>query len=239
MYNILCVEDSLEVQIVIRAAFSSTHKLIFACSLAEARTSLDKDTFDAIILDIGLPDGDGLRFCSELKNVQNLSSIPVFVLTGKNSIHEKTLGFQLGIEDFIPKPFNPIELRLRVESRLQKMVDQKRQADSISLGTLKINFSSQRASMTTSSGDLPIEFSSTEFKILSFLARNLDQVKSREQIIAAVWSDGLHLSDRTVDSHISRIRKKLGNSTCLIEAVPGAGYRLLVLLEKKTAKRAA
>ncbi len=121
----------------------------------------------------------------------------------------------------------------------QKMVDQKRQADSISLGTLKINFSSQRASMTTSSGDLPIEFSSTEFKILSFLARNLDQVKSREQIIAAVWSDGLHLSDRTVDSHISRIRKKLGNSTCLIEAVPGAGYRLLVLLEKKTAKRAA
>ncbi len=235
MYRILCVEDSNEVQMIIRATLSPAHTLVFASSITEARLRFDQGTFDAIILDIGLPDGDGLRFCSELKSVRGLSSMPVFVLTGKNSIHEKTLGFQLGIEDFIAKPFDPIELRLRIESRLKKVSDQKKHTDCILVGPLKIDFSSQRVSLSSSDGDIPLEFSATEFKILCFLAKNLDQVKSREQIIAAAWPDGLHLSDRTVDSHISRIRKKIGGNVCFIEAVTGSGYRLLLKSNRRIA----
>lgn len=235
MYTILCVEDSLEVQIVIKATLSPAHRIVFATSIVQARIKLENDTFDAVILDIGLPDGDGLRFCAELKAVQGQNSMPVFILTGNDSIHEKTIGFQLGIEDFIAKPFDAIELRLRIESRLHKLADQKKQSDSISLGPLKINFSAQRASMESPDGDVLLEFSATEFKILGFLAKNLEQVKSREQIIAAAWSDGLHLSDRTVDSHISRIRKKLGEATCVIEAISGSGYRLFLKSDKKSA----
>ncbi len=228
MYTILCVEDSNEVQILIRATLSSNNKLVFASSISEARAKLDETEFDAVILDIGLPDGDGLRFCSELKAARGLSSMPVFVLTGKNSIHEKTLGFQLGIEDFITKPFDPIELRLRIESRLKKMTDQNENRDSLTIGPLKINFSSQKVSLKSSDSHISLALSPTEFKILGFLVKHIEQVKTREQIITAAWSDGIHLSDRTVDSHISRIRKKLGKGACSIDAVSGSGYRLSI-----------
>lgn len=226
MFNILCIEDSQEVQIVIRAAISTDNCVTFAASISEARDELGKNVFDAVILDLGLPDGDGLIFCAELKSNAACSTLPVFILTGKNSIMEKSLGFQLGIEDYIIKPFNPIELNLRIESRLKKLAAQKSKTDIISIGPLVVNFSSQRVSLKDSESICFIDFSSTEFKILSFLIKNKDQVKSREQIISAAWSDGIHLSDRTVDSHISRIRKKLVKGPCVIEAVVGSGYRL-------------
>lgn len=226
MYRILCIEDSLEVQLVLKRTLAPGYQLTFYTTLEQARRELASASFDLLILDIGLPDGDGLRFCAELKTSQELSSLPVFILTANHSIHEKTLGFQLGIEDFIVKPFEPLELRLRIDSRLKKITAQKVGQEIFALGNLSINFPHQSVTLQLADGDVKLEMSTTEFKLLSFLARNKEQVKSRAQILTAVWGEDLHLSDRTIDSHLSRMRKKLQKWDHVIEAVPNAGYRV-------------
>jgi DNA-binding response OmpR family regulator len=235
MSRILCVEDSLEVQMILKRALGEKHEVSLASTIGEARTLIGKNRFDLVILDIGLPDGDGLRYCSELKSHDLNSEIPIFILSGISTLQEKMLGFQLGVEDYVVKPFDAIELRARVESRLKKIAIQKQQKDIYTIGCLKIDYSSQRTFLRLKTGDRAAELSSTEFKILSFLARSPDQIKSRETIISAVWTEGFHLSDRTIDSHISRIRKKLKGGDFLIEAVAGAGYRFSLMRKSKFA----
>jgi DNA-binding response OmpR family regulator len=235
MYQILCIEDSEEVQLVLRKTLMPTHTASFASTIEEARIELNQKKFDLIVLDINLPDGDGLRFCSELKSSQDHGEIPIFILTGNQSIQDKTLGFQLGIEDFIVKPFVPMELKIRIESRLKKISSQKQTSSIYKVGNLTIDFSCQRAGLDSSEEVSNIELSSTEFKILGFLIKNKEQVKSREQIIQAVWGDGLHLSDRTIDSHISRIRKKILKCDYSLEAVQNYGYRFTLKQKDKKA----
>lgn len=239
MYRILCLEDSPEVQLVLEKTLSPKCECTLVDSIKQAREKLASCSFDLLILDIGLPDGDGLRFCSELKSSHEFSTIPVFILTANSSLQEKILGFQLGIEDYITKPFEPLELRLRVESRLKKICDQKEVQEVLSVGNLVLDYSRQKVFLHISGRNSDLELSTTEFKILSFLARNKEQVKSREQIIAAVWESGFHLSDRTVDSHVSRIRKKILKSDCLIGAVQNSGYRFYVRQAGKQEKIAA
>ena len=233
MYQLLCIEDSEEVQLVLDRTLGRHHHVLKALNLRIARSILSTQAIDMILLDIALPDGDGLRFCSELKSNPETKEIPVIILTSKTNLEEKTLGFQLGIEDYIEKPFNPAELRLRVDARLQKMKSISKSYTEIQAGTLRIDLSAQRAHCKMGEGVEQIELSSTEFKILSYLAQKIDQVKTREQIISAVWKDGFHLSDRTIDSHISRIRKKICQSNCAIEAVPNTGYRLSIQSQSK------
>jgi DNA-binding response OmpR family regulator len=235
MKRILCVEDSLEVQTVIQRTLSPEFDVIFSTTIKDARKKLSGEKFNLLLLDVGLPDGDGLRYCSELKSSNDLSSLPIVLLTACRSIHDKVMGFSLGIEDFISKPFDPIELRVRIESRLRKIAFDQVKSEVAVIGLLRIDFASQRASLTLESGPVDLDLSHKEFRILVYLAKNVNRVKSREAIISAVWSDGLHLSDRVVDSHISRIRKKLKGSDCYIEAVQNSGYRLSLIQKRQAA----
>ncbi|CAK9250188.1 unnamed protein product [Sphagnum jensenii] len=223
MYRILCVEDAIEVQIILRRILTPQHEVTFVTSLQEARDFLLKSLFDMMLLDINLPDGDGLRFCSELRGSEAYKDLSIIILTASTTMSEKTIGFQLGIEDFVSKPFEPLELKLRVESRLKKLSQSRERGDTLNVGALRIDFSNQRAAIISDGERSSLDFSTIEFKLLGYLAKNIDQVKSREQIISAVWSDGIHISDRTVDSHISRIRRKLKNVDCVIEAVQNSG----------------
>jgi len=228
MYRILCVEDAIEVQIILRRILTPEHEVTFVTSLQDARDVLSKSLVGLMLLDINLPDGDGLRFCSELRGSEAYKDLSIIILTASSTMSEKTIGFQLGIEDFVSKPFEPLELKLRVESRLKKLSQNRERGDTLNVGALRIDFSNQKAAIISDSGRSSLDFSTTEFKLLGYLAKNMDQVKSREQIISAVWSDGTHISDRTVDSHISRIRRKLKNADCVIEAVQNSGYRFSV-----------
>lgn len=234
--RVLVVEDSAEIQTVVRRTLAPQYDVVSALTLKEAREALNGDgTFDLFVLDIELPDGDGMRFCAELKNTERFADIPVFVLTGRHSIQEKTLGFQLGIEDFISKPFEPLELKLRIDSRLKKLGAQQMKSDCFSVGDLDFNLASRSVEIRGGTTATRIDLSSKEFGILVFLAKMHDQVKSREQIISQVWGDNVHVGDRTVDAHISRIRKKILSSSVKIEAVSQAGYCLSVAQTLKAA----
>lgn len=232
MKSILLVEDNDEVQILIKRVLSS-YNIKVATTIEVARSLLDSIDFDLIILDIHLPDGDGLRFCSEIKSIPIASEIPIFVLTSKSTIVEKTLGFQLGIDDFIAKPFDPFELKLRVDSKIKKAEDYKKNTAMVKVGNLTLNCTTQQTSIAGVDTIEDVTLSSKEFHLLVFLAKQVDQVKSREQIIATVWGPSINLTDRTIDSHLSRIRKKIINSNVEIVAIPGSGYRLSVKEEKR------
>jgi len=232
MKRILIVEDNPEVQIILKRALASDYSIDLAATLKEARELLEKHDIRLIILDIVLPDGDGLRFCAEL-NESKKSRIPILILSGKTSLEDKAIGFKLGIEDFITKPFDPLELKIRVDARVRKESDSSAQSDLIFLGDVKISLSQHRVEIDYQND--PISLSTKEFRILSYLARNPEIVKTRAEILNAAWGPGVFLADRSVDSHISRLRKRLAASNIEIQSVKNVGYRIGVKLKAKAA----
>jgi len=224
--RILAIEDAPDIQLLIRGALGASYDVVISETIEQARGALANNPFDLILLDLGLPDGDGMRFFAELKATGKLANLPVFIVTGSNSIQEKTIGFQLGIEDYIVKPFDPLEMKLRVEARIKKGIDNAQSANSISIGNLNIDLASHHIRIQLENETRTVELSSKEFGILTFLARVPNKIKSREQIIEAVWGNGIHLSDRTIDSHVSRLRKKLLGTNVRLEAVTQVGYRI-------------
>ncbi|MES2964993.1 MAG: response regulator transcription factor, partial [Bdellovibrionota bacterium] len=137
MSTILLVEDSVDSFNLVKRAMG-TIALDWAKNLAEANAFIQRKTYDLIILDVMLPDGDGYRLCSILQTDDRLKNVPVMFLTGKNSVSDKVLGFSVGADDFLTKPFDPIELKARVDSKLRRRQREKVEADVIRVGDLEI-----------------------------------------------------------------------------------------------------
>lgn len=227
MKSILCIEDNPEIQILVSAALN-TYNTVPASSLHEARALLPGSDFSLILLDLELPDGDGLRFLTELRaREEKDEETPVFVLTGKPQIGNKVIAFSLGVDDFVTKPFDPIELKARVDARIRKAEAQRSMKDTIRLRDLTISISRQRVQLVTPTGYELIPLTSLEFKLLHVLARSPDRVFSRAKLLDLVWGAETNITDRTVDTHIGHLRKKLAKSAVKIETVINEGYRLV------------
>jgi len=222
MKKILAVEDSDEVRVVIEASLSE-YLVVPAPTLATARKLLEKGSYAGIILDISLPDGDGLEFFARLRSDARWRELPVIFLTGKTDLSSKLAAFSLGAEDFVTKPFEAAELRARVQARLKRM-DEIRDGD-LRVQDLVLNKSQMKVWISKNNERLPISLTSTEFRLLALLLRHLDRIYDRDTIINEVWGNDTHVLDRTVDTHVSHLRKKLVESCLQIEAVPGEGYR--------------
>ncbi len=233
MNHILLVEDSPVFQALVKKTFSIPgYKVTTAASAKEALALIPKFDFSLIILDIGLPDQNGLELCSELKKNEKTQKLPIILLTGETDVAHKVTAFSLGADDFIVKPFHPLELQARVESKIKKSKESNDASTegSVVKGSLQINFDSQSVIVVSDAGEKEVQITPREFKILRLLIKNEGRVLSRDQILEAAWGgDGSSVFDRTVDSHISSLRKKLGPAAAAyIESVKGAGYRLSV-----------
>lgn len=223
---------------LIQTCLGGEKHVIKATSLAEAREKLKDATYDLILLDVGLPDGDGLQFCSEIKNMPQHVQVPVFFLTGRSDTINKVMAFNLGAEDYIVKPFDPLELKARIEARIRKQT----QPLNIKVyGGIKIDFIRNLVELQNNDNTWEaIDLTLTEYKVLTFLVQNMDAVLSRNQIIEFVWGPSVHILDRNVDSHVSSLRKKLKSYGAHIRAVHGLGYRYSKELSgKKKVKTAA
>lgn len=225
MHNVLIIEDSPEIFRIVERFLGQDVHLTWAKTVNEAETFLRQRTFDLIILDVILPDGDGFDFFSKAQAEGVLADVPVVFLTSKGAIQEKVLGFSLGAEDYIVKPFDPMELKARVEAKLKKRDRSKLQADTLRWNGLEINKSSQRVWINESGKPEEIHLTSIEFKLLILLASHPHRVFSRDDILDAVWGQSLYVYPRSVDTHISKLRKKLGPGAKFIESVHGSGYR--------------
>jgi DNA-binding response OmpR family regulator len=225
MKKILAVEDSPEIHLVIEASLSD-FLVVLAPSLAEARKQLEKDVFAGMILDISLPDGDGLEFFARVRQDARWRDLPVIFLTGKTDLSSKLAAFSLGAEDFLTKPFEAAELRARVQARLKRM-DEIRDGD-LRVQDLMLNKSQMKVWISKGTQRAAVSLTSTEFRLLALLLRHMDRIYDRDTIINEVWGNETHVLDRTVDTHVSHLRKKIAQSRVHIEAVPGEGYRAVV-----------
>lgn len=175
-----------------------------------------------LILDLMLPEMSGLDVCKVLKKDPATSVIPIIMLTAKAEEVDRIVGLELGADDYITKPFSPRELVLRVKSVLRRASATAEASDEISLGEIHID----RSRCEVRVGGKAIEFTATEFKLLTLLIERRGRVQSRDALLNDVWGYESAIDTRTVDTHIRRLREKLGKSADCIETVRGFGYRI-------------
>jgi two-component system, OmpR family, phosphate regulon response regulator PhoB len=240
MSSILIVEDSVEVQVLLKRALSGlASELSIASSAQEAREKLAAGTFTLVLLDISLPDQDGFEVFAEMQASARLKTIPVVFLTGKDDVSAKVAAFAMGADDYVMKPFNAIELRARIEAKLKRATVQTETSQILCKGDLHLDASVQRAYTITSGERRAIHLTPREFKLLFHLAKNEERIFSRTQLLDAVWGGSSDVFDRTVDTHISGVRKKLGELGSYIEAITGAGYRFSTCRKAAGLKKSA
>jgi len=174
-----------------------------------------------VILDLMLPGMDGKDVCRALKSNSLTQSIPVLMLTAKSEEMDRVIGFELGADDYVTKPFSPRELVLRVKAILRRKEVSREGEKMIQIGDLLIDIDRHQLSIKKK----PMELTSTEFKLLVELASNRGRVQTRERLLDKVWGYTYEGYARTVDTHIRRLREKLGQQGDLIETLRGVGYR--------------
>ncbi len=187
----------------------------------EALEKAGREAPDLIILDIMLPNMDGTDVCRELKSSDATRDIPVIMLTAKGEEIDRIVGFELGADDYITKPFSPRELILRVKAILKR---RNRRASARRAGPISLDMAGRAAAVY----GRPLRLTPIEFKLLAELIMAGGRVLSRDTLLDMVWGTECYITDRTVDTHIRRLRKKLGESGRYIETVRGFGYRLRV-----------
>jgi DNA-binding response OmpR family regulator len=222
-FKILCIEDDPTIQVLIRASLKD-HLTDFSENLSGGRRLLERQRYDALILDIDLPDGDGLRFFVELSHDERYAELPVFFLSGHKDIPSKVLALQTGAYDYISKPFDPLELSVRVTSRLNRVQKVVKSTGLKRLGQLEIDLEKLKAFSLASGTREDLQLTAIEIRLLHHLVARPERVFSRDQLLEALWGD-THVSSRTVDSHISHLRKKVAACGVAIESVKGEGYR--------------
>lgn len=230
--RILVVEDSIEYQQIISKIFGDK-KIKQVSSAEEASAALAEEQFGLVLLDLTLPERDGYSLITEIQTNSNYSEAPIICLTGRKEITDKITAFSLGVEDYITKPFDPLELKARVEARLRKLFQKSNLAMITNIGDIEIDNARHRVTILKSSERIEVQLTQTEFKILCLLANKLEIVYSRDQILVSAWGDNARVLDRAVDSHICSLRKKLKSRTHHIKAVAGVGYKLTPIFRKK------
>jgi DNA-binding response OmpR family regulator len=225
MFSILLVEDAPEYQTMVSKILGH-HKIIVTDDPDMVNTLLEKNDIDLILLDISLPKRDGYSILHEIQGSSKFQHIPVICLTGKDQVSDKVTAFSLGADDFIQKPFNPIEFKARIDSKLAKNAKKKTLTNTLSVGNLIIDITSHRVYLSTNESEVVL--TQTEFKILHHLSLHQGQVFSREHLLSSVWGDDGAVFDRAVDVHVCSLRKKLHNHGVEFKSVPGIGYKLLV-----------
>ncbi|MBN2198490.1 MAG: response regulator transcription factor [Candidatus Aminicenantes bacterium] len=184
--------------------------------------SLKRRIPDLVILDLMLPDSDGLEICKYLKKTPDFSSVPVIMLTARNTEGDKVLGLELGADDYLTKPFSPRELVARARAVLRR-VEGREESRTLRLGS---GFLLDPEKHEVEVRGRRVELTATEFRILAFLASRPGRVFSREQILDNLWKGEKIVVDRTVDVHIRNLREKLGEAARRIKNIRGVGYKI-------------
>lgn len=184
--------------------------------------AIEKNKPDLLILDLMLPDEDGLEICKNIKQKEEMSHIPIIILSAKGEESDKVVGLELGADDYVTKPFSPRELVARVKAVLRRQGD-KEESKRLFVGDeIVIDLKRYEVSVGTEK----VNLTPTEFKLLRLMASKKGMVFSREQILDYLWGSEKAVIDRTVDMHVKNLRKKLGDGANYIKNVRGIGYKI-------------
>ena len=184
-------------------------------------TSVKKNKPDLIILDLMLPGINGLDVCREIRSEEENNDVSIIMLTAKGEEIDRIVGFELGADDYVTKPFSVRELILRVKVLLKKRSDNQSAEKILEYGPVKMNLDAHSVLVD----DIDVVLTALEFKLLKHLLKRRGRVQTRDQLLGDVWGYSSEVTTRTVDTHIKRLREKLGSTGDLIQTIRGVGYR--------------
>ena len=220
--KILVVDDEPDaVDLVQFNLKNAGYEVVSAADGAEALKNARTFSPDLILLDVMLPEVDGLEVCKLLRRDPATSGIPIIMLTAKAAEIDRILGLELGADDYVTKPFSPREMVLRVKGLLRRRSSEEEKSEFMDFGDLTIDVAAHSVSVNGS----PVELTATEFKLLAVLASRRGRVQSRDQLLKDVWDYDNMIDTRTVDTHMRRLREKLGKASRFLDTVRGVGYR--------------
>tara|TARA_B100000953_G_scaffold288879_1_gene272363 strand:+ start:1325 stop:2020 length:696 start_codon:yes stop_codon:yes gene_type:complete len=222
--SVLVIEDEPDIRKTIDYNLSKeSYKVIQAASIAEGEKAIAENNIDVVILDLMLPDGSGLTLCRDIKSNSRTKDIPIIILTAKADEVDRVVGFELGADDYVIKPFSVRELILRVKAILKRGTSAKdtTEESSYSFGDLRLNFDAYQVFIN----DSEIGLTALEFRLLKHLIDRRGRVQTRDQLLEEVWGYSSSVTTRTVDTHIKRLREKLGPIGDYIQTIRGVGYR--------------
>lgn len=226
MADILVVEDQPDIANLVRLHVEMLGHRVQCCdTLGFARRARLQRDWDLLVLDLSLPDGDGLDYCRELRAVD--AALPVLMLTARGTEYDRVRGLEIGADDYLSKPFSVLELQARVRALLRRSALGARGGDAgvVEYGPLRLDPARRAAAMD----GREVELTATEFDLLAFLARRPGVVFSRQQLLSEVWGYHHEGYEHTVNSHINRLRAKVEADPAaprLIRTVWGVGYKL-------------
>jgi len=221
--KILVIEDEPDIRKTLEYNLSREGYDVAVCGTLQEANKLLEPSLSLLVLDLMLPDGSGLDLCREIKKNSLLSSIPIIILTAKDDEVDRVVGFELGADDYVTKPFSVRELILRIKAVLKRgevnkpeLVEVERQ-----FGDLSIDVDSHEVHVN---GELVV-LTALEFKLLKQLVDRRGRVQSRDQLLSDVWGYSSEVTTRTVDTHIKRLREKLGPMGKYVQTIRGIGYK--------------
>ena len=224
--TILLIEDEEDVSDLIRYHLKkSKYRVLSAADGLEGLRLASEERPDAVILDVMLPRLNGFEVAKRMKADPSTASIPLLILSAKGEPEHRIKGLELGADDYLPKPFSPKELLLRIKVLLRR-----RQASVTEEVLVTGPFTVDRTSLKVTVEGRRLDLTSTEFKLLSLLIGKEGFIQSREELLQEVWGYRNSVDTRTVDTHMRRLREKLGEHAPHLETIRGEGYRFLVRL---------
>lgn len=194
---------------------------IFATDGLKALAAVRAERPDLVVLDLMLPELDGLEVCKIMRRDPATASIPVLMLTAKAAEMDRVVGLELGADDYVTKPYSPRELVLRVRKLLKRTKSAEDSGDRLQIGLLQIDIPHHAAHVDGKS----VTLTATEFNLLAVLAKRRGRVQTRERLLQDVWGYETAIDTRTVDTHMRRLREKIGPAADYLETIRGVGYR--------------
>ena len=225
--NVLVVEDDPSItEVTVFALERAGHTVRHAATGEDALAMADRDAPDIVVLDVGLPGIDGLEVCRRLRARKDpLADVPILFLSARDEEIDRVLGLEIGGDDYVTKPFSPRELAARVAAILKRAAPREATLDeAVTHGALTLDSERHEARW----GDTLLVVMATEFAILRALAARPGAVLSRDRLMTTAYPDNVHVSDRTIDSHVRNLRAKLAaaGGEGAVETVHGVGFKL-------------
>jgi two-component system phosphate regulon response regulator PhoB len=223
MSHILVVDDEPDLVELVRFNLKEAgYQVESARSGREALQCLRQRVPDLLVLDLMLPDVAGTEICRQVRSDPRLKGLPILMLTAKSEEVDRIVGFELGADDYVTKPFSPRELTLRVRALLRRASGEEERAGGVlEQGGLVLDVERHRCLVAGEE----LLLTAKEFRLLETLMRRPGRVMTRERLLDEVWGADITVTARTIDTHLKRLREKLGQSGDLIETVRGVGYR--------------
>ena len=217
--TLLIVDDEPRIRELIRkyASFEG-YTVEEAANGMEAIDKCYRGKYDLVIMDVMMPELDGFSACREIRK---FSQVPMLMLSARGEEYDRIHGFELGVDDYVVKPFSPKELMMRVAAILKRSAGSESDADIVTLGDLTVDFTARKVLVSGT----PLELSPKEYDLLFFMVRNRGIALTRETLISKVWGYDYYGDDRTLDTHIKLLRKALGTCSDRITTLRGVGYR--------------